>query len=189
MVNDILWLGPEREELFKWVEDKGYKIINTEEKLTKDSEILKDIDFVVSYGYRHIVKPEVIEMFTPKIINMHISLLPWNRGSDPNFWSWKEDTKKGVTIHQMDEGLDTGPILFQEHAYFSQGEHTLKSTYDCLSHTIECLFKFAYKDLFHCKIKPRPQDPNAGSHHFAKDKDLYMPLRLGWDTPVEEIIS
>ena len=43
-----------------------------------------------------------------------MSYLPWNRGADPNFWSILEDTPKGVTIHIMDESIDTGDILYQK---------------------------------------------------------------------------
>jgi methionyl-tRNA formyltransferase len=48
-------------------------------------------------------------------LNVHPSLLPDNRGSDPLFWTfWRGDEATGVTIHLMDERLDTGPILVQQ---------------------------------------------------------------------------
>lgn len=48
-------------------------------------------------------------------LNVHPSLLPANRGPDPLFWTFRRgDTDTGVTIHLMDEGLDTGPILRQQ---------------------------------------------------------------------------
>jgi methionyl-tRNA formyltransferase len=47
-------------------------------------------------------------------LNVHPSLLPDNRGPDPLFWTfWRGDEATGVTIHLMDERLDTGPILAQ----------------------------------------------------------------------------
>ena len=70
------------------------------------------IDFIVSYRYRHIISPEVINEIGGKVINLHISLLPWNRGADPNFWSWLEDTPKGVTIHYVDKGINIGLYLY-----------------------------------------------------------------------------
>ena len=52
-----------------------------------DSITLSDIeriapDFVVSYGYRHIVPADVIDKMAGRIINLHISYLPWNRGAN-----------------------------------------------------------------------------------------------------------
>jgi methionyl-tRNA formyltransferase len=47
-------------------------------------------------------------------INFHYAPLPKFRGSNPLFWMIKEQvTMGGVTVHQMDETFDTGPILFQ----------------------------------------------------------------------------
>jgi methionyl-tRNA formyltransferase len=48
-------------------------------------------------------------------LNVHPSLLPDNRGPDPLFWTfWRGDEATGVTIHLMDERLDTGSILAQQ---------------------------------------------------------------------------
>ncbi len=48
-------------------------------------------------------------------LNVHPSLLPANRGPDPLFWTFYEGHHEtGITIHRMDEGLDTGPIIAQE---------------------------------------------------------------------------
>jgi methionyl-tRNA formyltransferase len=48
-------------------------------------------------------------------VNVHPSLLPDNRGPDPLFWTFRRgDTFTGVTVHVMDSGFDTGPILLQE---------------------------------------------------------------------------
>ena len=48
-------------------------------------------------------------------LNVHPSLLPANRGPDPLFWTFHDGHHEtGVTIHRMDEGLDSGPIVAQE---------------------------------------------------------------------------
>src|SRR6266536_191528 len=48
-------------------------------------------------------------------LNVHPSLLPANRGPEPLFWTFREGNQRtGVTIHLMDEGMDTGPIVAQE---------------------------------------------------------------------------
>ena len=56
-------------------------------------------------------------------LNVHPSLLPRYRGPAPLFWLFREDDvqHRGVTIHQMDEGLDTGPVVRQEPITFANG--------------------------------------------------------------------
>ena len=59
--------------------------------------------------------PEVLRLPRLGCVNLHPSLLPDNRGPDPLFWTFQRgDATTGVTIHLMDEGFDTGPILVQE---------------------------------------------------------------------------
>ncbi len=49
------------------------------------------------------------------VLNIHPSPLPHGRGPDPVFWVYRNGERDtGVTVHQMDEGLDTGPILAQQ---------------------------------------------------------------------------
>lgn len=76
-----------------------------------------------------------------QIFNLHISLLPYNRGASPNFFSFIENTPKGVTIHQIDEGLDTGPILAQKELFFDESKETFASGYEKLILEIQMLFK------------------------------------------------
>ena len=55
-------------------------------------------------------------------LNVHPSLLPANRGPDPLFWTFHDGQHEtGVTIHIMDEGLDTGPIVAQERVMVPDG--------------------------------------------------------------------
>ena len=45
---------------------------------------------------------------------MHNSYLPYNRGKNPYFWTFIEEKPYGVTIHKVDEGIDTGEIISQK---------------------------------------------------------------------------
>ena len=95
-----------------------------------NAEFVKDkkIDFIISDRYEHLIKEDVINLLQNKIINLHPSLLPWSRGYYPNFWSIFDDTPKGVSIHKIDKGIDTGDILVQKEIFF-EDEDTLKTTY------------------------------------------------------------
>src|SRR4051812_8248946 len=101
----ILFLGPVRPELFARLKQGGDNVVPMEEKITAASECVQKTDFLVSFGYRYKVTPDVLARFGWRAINLHISLLPWNQGADPNLWSFLENTPKGVTIHAMTERI------------------------------------------------------------------------------------
>ena len=71
-----------------------------------------DIGVVVAYG--HILRPELLAIPLRGMVNVHPSLLPELRGAAPVEWAVRNGLQKtGVTIMQMDAGLDSGPILHQ----------------------------------------------------------------------------
>ena len=71
-----------------------------------------DLGVVVAYG--HILKPAVLELPPRGMINLHASLLPRLRGAAPINWAiLRGDSETGVTVMQMEAGLDSGPVLRQ----------------------------------------------------------------------------
>ena len=80
----------------------------------KAAEILRQLapELCVVVAYGRILPPEVLAIPEKGCINLHVSLLPQYRGSAPVQWSvLNGDKETGVTIMQLDEGLDTGDIL------------------------------------------------------------------------------
>lgn len=124
-----------------------------------------------------------------RIINLHISLLPWNRGANPNFWSFVDDTPKGVTIHQINAGLDKGKILCQKECFFDAEKETFLSTYDKLNETIVALFKENCQDIMGGRIVPREQ-PSGGSYHSVKDfQEVESQLDFAWSDNIALVQS
>ncbi|MDX1387852.1 MAG: formyltransferase family protein [Acidobacteriota bacterium] len=174
--------------MLRYLESLGDEVVPHEGPIRGGSGILDSIDFIVSYGYLHILKTDVLERFPKKIINLHISLLPWNRGKDPNLWSFLENTPKGVSIHYIDHGIDTGDLLAQREVAFDERE-TLRTSYDKLSAAIEDLFREVWPEIRAGSRASEPQG-GAGSHHRAKDKKTVEHLLTeGWDTPVSKLIG
>ena len=71
----------------------------------------KDItssDLIISFGYKRIIENELLKLAKIPILNLHASYLPYNRGSHPNFWSFVDNTPKGVTIHEIDKNRHAG---------------------------------------------------------------------------------
>lgn len=180
---NILLLGPYRKRLIEFFKNSGDEVYNTNELISTKSNCVQSADFLVSYGYRYIISKSVLDLFQNNAINLHISLLPWNRGADPNLWSFLEDTPKGVTIHLIDEGIDTGDILLQKEVNFNNDE-TLRTSYEILSREIENLLITNWMKIKAHKIMAVPQI-GTGSFHKIKDREKYeILLKYGWDTPV-----
>jgi methionyl-tRNA formyltransferase len=184
----VLLLGPERSEIIGALDKSGDEVEFTEKKLFVNDPIIQEVDFLISYGYRHILKKDILSKFQNKAINIHISLLPWNRGADPNLWSFLENTPKGVTIHYLDEGIDTGNILVQTETEFTN-EDTLRTSYEKLNELAIELFQNSWLKIREGKIYSQPQ-PYGGSLHRLQDRESYKHLLTnGWDTPVINLIG
>ena len=180
----VLLLSPHK-HLIKYLSSFGDKVAQTTKPLT--SYILKDVDFIISYGYRHIISKDIIDKFENRIINLHISYLPWNRGADPNLWSFIDGTPKGVTIHYMDEGIDMGDIIFRQLIKYGIND-TLRTVYERLTKTIEKLFIESWPDIREGNVE-RYKNYYKGSYHNSKDKAEFEHLLTdNWNTKIEDII-
>ena len=79
------------------------------------AEIEKNnIDLICLAGYMRILSGHFIRAFPMKILNIHPSLLPAFAGLDAQHQAWEHGVKiAGCTVHFVDEGLDSGPIVAQ----------------------------------------------------------------------------
>lgn len=72
-------------------------------------------DLFVSMSFNQIFKNEMIDLPRYKTINCHAGKLPFYRGRNILNWALINDEKEfGITVHYMDEGIDTGDIILQE---------------------------------------------------------------------------
>ncbi len=154
-------------------------------KITASSEVLEGIDYIVSYAYGYILDKSIVSMYRGRIINLHPSLLPWNKGRDPVFWSIWDETPKGVTIHLIDESIDTGDILVQEEIHFEENE-TLLDCYHKANNAVEQLFILGeWENIISGRIKPTPQ-PFGGTIHYKRERNFYQNLNM---TTVKELLQ
>ncbi len=73
------------------------------------------VEWIVLAGYMRVIGETILKEYEGKIINIHPSLLPSFPGIDAVGQALKAGVKvSGVTIHYVDEGIDTGPIIAQE---------------------------------------------------------------------------
>lgn len=179
----VLFLGYKTSEtkIIQALIDYGCEVWHTSSSITST----QGFDVTISFGYRHILEKTVIECSSTPIINLHISYLPYNRGAHPNFWSFYEGTPSGVSIHLMDAGIDTGPILFQQYANFPHSAITFAQTYKFLFELIEKLFIENIDSIITKKYKAKKQR-HKGTYHCSSDLPTDF---LGWDAVIEEEIE
>lgn len=80
-------------------------------------------DLIVVACFPWLLPPAITSAASIAAINVHPSLLPRWRGPDPLFWTFHAgDMTTGVTIHHLDQGFDTGPILAQRTVGIMAGE-------------------------------------------------------------------
>jgi len=110
-------------------------------------------------------------------LNVHPSLLPANRGPEPLFWTFREGSAKtGVTIHLIDESLDSGAIVAQEAMEIPDG--ISYSDLEELSAQIGgTLLVQSIWDMFNQKAVIQEQDETKSSYHpFPCDDDFMVPV-------------
>ncbi|WP_285768676.1 phosphoribosylglycinamide formyltransferase [Peribacillus sp. SI8-4] len=75
----------------------------------------RDVDMIILAGYMRLIGPTLLQEYPQSIVNIHPSLLPDFPGKDAVGQAYEAGVKEtGVTIHYVDEGMDTGPIIIQK---------------------------------------------------------------------------
>jgi phosphoribosylglycinamide formyltransferase-1 len=101
---------------------------NCESKVAYEQAILTklrehSIDFIVLAGYMRLLGSTLLQPYQGSIINIHPSLLPAFTGKDAIGQAIKYGVRlTGVTIHYVDEGMDTGPIIYQQAVAIEEDE-------------------------------------------------------------------
>ena len=143
-------------------------------------------EFIVSYNYRHLVPADVLEYMQGKAVNLHVSMLPYNRGSSPNFFSFLDNTPKGVSIHEMTAGLDKGKILCQKELTFDEEQETFASSYAKLQQAIMALFKENWEAIKAGKCEGFLPE-GKGTYHTMKELEAFRAeYPFAWDEKIAE---
>jgi methionyl-tRNA formyltransferase len=183
---NFLFLGPSDSSALDYLKSTEAGVVQTTDPIDAAFFDRRPVDFLVSHGYRHIIRPSVLDRFPRRAVNLHISYLPWNRGADPNLWSFIENTPKGVSIHYLDAGIDTGDIIAQRRVEFGSNE-TLRSSYARLQSEIAQLFALHWTQMRDGGCDAVRQAGPGTFHRSADREKVAHLLTNGWDTPVAEL--
>lgn len=144
--------------------------VRDEEFVAVLRELSADVMVVSAFG--QILTPEILNMTKYGCINIHASLLPKYRGAAPIQWSIIDgEEKTGVTIMQMNEGIDTGDILLVSEVDIEPKE-TGGSLFDKLAAVGSELIVTALEKIQAGEITPVKQDDSKSNYAKMLKKEL-----------------
>ncbi len=147
-----------------WQPNRLKDIINDIKNITP-----QPIGVLVSYG--KIIPQTIIDLFHPGIINVHPSLLPKYRGPSPiESAIANRDKITGVTIMQLEQAMDAGPIYYQE-AYPLDFTETQPELYQTLGQLGAQLLMQKLPDIISGILQPTPQDGSRTTYCSLLSKD------------------
>ncbi|MFD1021034.1 phosphoribosylglycinamide formyltransferase [Thalassobacillus hwangdonensis] len=114
------------------------------DKAAYENELLtacreKGIEWLILAGYMRLIGPTLLEAYENRIVNIHPSLLPAFPGKDAIGQAFDKRVKvTGVTVHFVDAGMDTGPIIDQEAVRIDENDtrETLQKKIQAVEHRL-----------------------------------------------------
>ncbi len=145
-----------------------------------------DADAAVVVAYGKILPSAVLETPRHGCLNIHASLLPQYRGAAPIQWALANcEQKTGITIMQMDEGMDRGPIIAQQEIDILEDDDAI-SVSNMLSMVGAELMAQVLDDLEkNGDLAKEPQDDSQASMAPLIERDM---ARIDWGESAEKII-
>jgi methionyl-tRNA formyltransferase len=139
-----------------------------------------EIDLGILAWWPYIVGEDVLAAARLGFLNFHPSLLPHDRGKDPNFWALVERAPFGVTLHFAEAGVDAGDIAFQRELSVGWTD-TGETLHRRAAAAIVELFEDHIDDILAFRIPRRSQVLDEGSFH--RRSELESASRVELDAP------
>ena len=147
-------------------------------------KVLSEVDLMIVVAYGMLLPENILNRPAHGCINVHTSLLPKWRGAAPIQRAIQAgDRETGITIMQMDTGLDTGPILLQEKCPINSSD-TSEVLHNRLANIGSmCLLK-VLDDVVSGNLQPVAQDNSQATY---ADKITKLEARIDWSQTVNNI--
>ncbi|MEG2811113.1 MAG: methionyl-tRNA formyltransferase [Clostridium sp.] len=160
-------------------------------RIKNEPEVIEEIkahnpDVIVVVAYGQILSKEILDIPKYGCINVHASILPSLRGAAPINWTIiNGDKVTGVTIMQMDVGLDTGDMLLKKEIQIFE-EETAGELHDRLMILGGEALSEVLPLIESGNITPEKQDDSLSSYAHMMKKDLG---HVNWDNDVDVIYN
>ena len=165
-----------------WAKVNGVKLFKPETSKSL-GELVADLDLVVTIGYGLLLPKDILEKPKHGFINLHFSLLPRWRGAAPVQRAIEAgDSITGVTVFQLDAGMDSGPIYLSAQIPLSSTT-TADQLFDSLANLgVEPVLKTL--DLIEKGAKPSPQEDAGATRAYKLSKGEGL---IDWNLDAEVI--
>lgn len=158
--------------------------INSEEAINKIKEVNPDFIVVVAYG--QILKEDILNIPKYGSYNIHASLLPKYRGAAPLNWVIIDGEKEtGVTIMEMEKGLDTGDMIISESVAITSEDDT-ETLHEKLSVLGGKIIIEALESIEKGQATRTPQNHDLSSYASMLTKEMG---EINWSLPGENIVN
>ena len=155
--------------LRKYALENKYKITNIS-NLYK----IKNLIFI-SIEYENII--DIDKFLSKELFNFHFSLLPKYRGCHTNFYQiFNGEKYSGVTLHRIDNGIDTGPIIDQIKFKIKINDNAYDNYLTLMEKSVS-LLKKNFRNILQKNYKSRNQKINNGSY-FSKKSLNYQKMKI-----------
>ena len=153
-----------------------------------EAMVALDPEAVVVFG-TGILRAGIINAFGDRLVNLHLGISPYYRGAGTNFWPLvnREPEYVGATIHQLDAGIDTGPVFAHARPELHPGD----GPHDIGNRAIRAAAEVMV-EVLHTRsagpLKARPQSFTRGRFYQRKDfnADAVRELYRQFDTGMVE---
>jgi methionyl-tRNA formyltransferase len=161
---------------------------NTASPLAWISKFDIPFDWGLLIWWPSIIKADLICLPKNGFLNTHPSFLPYCRGKHYNFWTLVEQAPFGVSIHKVENGVDTGEIVAQRRIEYGWTD-TGGTLYNKAQSAMISLFKDFYPTLSESPLVGRPQNPGVGSFHFAREMEPASRIHLERNYKARDLIN
>lgn len=157
--------------------DRGIVVLQPEKASDEsfcDQVRAKEPDLIVVVAFGQILKKKLLDIPQWGVVNVHASLLPNLRGAAPVQWAvLNDESKTGLTLMLMDEGMDTGPIIFQQEVPVLRDE-TAGHLHDRLAVMAGDLMARSLERMAGRAVETTPQDHTKATYAPKITKDLSL---------------
>jgi len=165
----VVFTSEEEKQIPQFAEWLGIKDIITED-INLCADYIKELapDYILSFQYHKILKPEVISIPKSGCINLHFGMLPQYRGMAPIAHAMiNGDEEIGVTLHYIDQNIDTGDIISINY-HVRKPTETAQNVYRKVCEVAVNQFKREWPNIIKGEIQRLVQSKN-GAHYYTKD--------------------
>ena len=141
----------------------------------------------LSLEFDRIIDPT--KFFDATLLNLHFSLLPAYKGCYTTIWPlYFREKFGGVTLHHIDHGIDTGPIIQQDRVILTE-EMTSRSLYDLYQDVGHSLIKRCLIQIAENKLWPSTPQPYKNSSYYSRASLSKVSLELDLNATANQVSS